>query len=414
LASSKESVKARKTLFPNSDEQEISALLSEYFELKYQIFHHLTMIDLSDYWIQTDTYQAEISKLQLELAHAQHYNLGIAEYEYYLEYEDWIIDPMLGTAQLKVIEGHDIVFQISKPIVSSQRNVYHRIDLERENGAWKIKLDDYDDYLWRWLRTTGQSPSELAQTLKVDLFNAPDISSDMDEIKAISYNRQGAVDYVHQWALATRPYNQRYYDFTDLGGDCTNFVSQAIFEGGEIGMVFGGVHDVGTVGWYYYDINDRAIAWTWVDGLYNFIVNEQSLWDYKLPGIKVGYQNALAGDLIQYNWGNDTVWDHSVLIVSPKEKATEDQIHLVAGHSPDVDNYPYTTMIYSPNYRFIHIHSEDAEDKIAQHNEPESAPTPEITPSKAECKRKIVPFPCPTSSLLLKRLCRVRVECGVE
>jgi hypothetical protein len=314
----------------------------------------------------------------------------------------------LGTAQVEVIEGHDAVFQVSKPVVSSLRNVYHTFELEQENGEWKITSDYYEDYLWRWLRTTGQSISNLEQTMGVDMSDEPAILSNEIETKTIKYNRLGATDYAHQWALAPRPYNPKYIDFTDLGGDCTNFVSQAIFEGGEVGMVFGGVHDIGTVGWYFYDVNDRAIAWTWVDGLYNFIVKEQYIWEHKLLGREVGHQNAIAGDIIQYNWGTDAVWDHSVLIVSPNEMAIGDEVHLVAGHSPDVDNYPYTTMVYSPSYRFIHIESDE---KRTQEVEEEIIGLTEQVEFDCVCPRKLLSIPCPSNSLLVKRLCRMRVDC---
>lgn len=38
-------------------------------------------------------------------------------------------------------------------------------------------------------------------------------------MKNIPYNRQDAVDYALKWALSRNP---KYYDFKDLGGDCTN------------------------------------------------------------------------------------------------------------------------------------------------------------------------------------------------
>ncbi|MCR2013764.1 amidase domain-containing protein, partial [Bacillus cereus] len=45
-----------------------------------------------------------------------------------------------------------------------------------------------------------------------------------------SYNRQSAVDYAFKWVHS---YNTTYYpNLTNLGGDCTNFVSQAVVAGG--------------------------------------------------------------------------------------------------------------------------------------------------------------------------------------
>ena len=37
------------------------------------------------------------------------------------------------------------------------------------------------------------------------------------------YDRQAAVDYAHRWAYHRNP---DFYNFDELGGDCTNFASQ--------------------------------------------------------------------------------------------------------------------------------------------------------------------------------------------
>ena len=42
------------------------------------------------------------------------------------------------------------------------------------------------------------------------------------------YDRGATTAYARRWALGRNP---AYYDFTELGGDCTNFVSQCLFAG---------------------------------------------------------------------------------------------------------------------------------------------------------------------------------------
>ena len=44
----------------------------------------------------------------------------------------------------------------------------------------------------------------------------------------VGYDRFRAVAYALRWALSRNP---RYYDFEDIGGDCTNYVSQCLFAG---------------------------------------------------------------------------------------------------------------------------------------------------------------------------------------
>ena len=50
--------------------------------------------------------------------------------------------------------------------------------------------------------------------------------------------------------------NPKYYNFQNIGGDCTNFASQVLYAGSGI------MNYTPTFGWYYINVNDRAPAWT--------------------------------------------------------------------------------------------------------------------------------------------------------
>ncbi|MFZ6031009.1 MAG: amidase domain-containing protein [Chloroflexota bacterium] len=391
-----------------TDRQQIVAVLEKYFDLRYQSFQNLALADFGPVAALENAGGAlasELEKLTLELEHARVFRLAYQQHEYFLDYGSIVIAQDMQRAQVTLSEGHDVVFEVAAPTVSSLRNLVHEIKLVNVGGEWKIVSDRYDDYLWRWLKTSRQSAAELQKTLPA--LQVPDAFPDagghpaLPNVEAIRYDRRGAVAYAHRWSIAPRPYNAAYTDFTDLGGDCTNFVSQAIFEGGGIEMIFGGVHGIGTAGWYYEDINDRAIAWTWVDGLYNFIVHEHVFWGNRFIGYETDGRHALAGDILQFNWGSDTVWDHSVLTVSSSEADPEDPMHLVAGHSPDVDHYPYTTMVYSPDFRFIHIFSAETQSIVEN-----SVPTPVVAATATPHAHNPVTVACPMPGQRLKRLCR--------
>ena len=47
----------------------------------------------------------------------------------------------------------------------------------------------------------------------------------------VGYDRFRAVAYALRWALSRNP---RYFDFEDIGGDCTNYVSQCMCAGGGV------------------------------------------------------------------------------------------------------------------------------------------------------------------------------------
>lgn len=56
------------------------------------------------------------------------------------------------------------------------------------------------------------------------------------------YKRDDSVKYAKKWAYLR---NQKYYNYDAIGGDCTNFVSQCIYEGCKV-MNYDKVN-----GWYY-------------------------------------------------------------------------------------------------------------------------------------------------------------------
>jgi hypothetical protein len=170
------------------------------------------------------------------------------------------------------------------------------------------------------------------------------------------YDRSGAAAYAHQWATAPRPYNPDYFDFTDYGGDCTNFVSQAIREGGGAQMV-----GENTYGWYYHSVTDRSASWTGVYYLHKFVTLYA---DFPAgpEGCAVSVDQAEIGDVIQFSWEGDNYWNHSVIIVQTEDDPQGNRSHWVAGHTPDVDFYPYEYfLIGNPDavYRFLHIERVD-------------------------------------------------------
>lgn len=59
------------------------------------------------------------------------------------------------------------------------------------------------------------------------------------------------------------------------------------------------------------------------------------------------------GDVIQYNWDDDGIWDHSVIIVGYHDPEW-DNIPLIASHDEDHYNYPHSFFTYN-SVRFIHI-----------------------------------------------------------
>jgi hypothetical protein len=76
------------------------------------------------------------------------------------------------------------------------------------------------------------------------------------------------VQYAKAWALKR---NNKYYNFDNLGGDCTNFVSQCIHNACQI------MNNNKNNGWYYYSLNNRSPSWSGVEFLYRFITTNNGV-----------------------------------------------------------------------------------------------------------------------------------------
>ncbi len=149
----------------------------------------------------------------------------------------------------------------------------------------------------------------------------------------VPYDRAAAVEYARAWALTRNP---KYYDFQEIGGDCTNFASQCIFAGAGV------MNYTPVTGWYYVNANDRTASWTGVEYLYDFLINNEG------PGpwaTEVSEEEARPGDIVQL--GGVSGFYHSPVIVAVRPI-------LVCAHTYDALDRPLSSYVYS-KARFLRI-----------------------------------------------------------
>jgi hypothetical protein len=261
----------------------------------------------------------------------------------------------MTTVVVQVSESHEVVFTATAPVISKMWGKIHTIELKANYGMWEVISDDYDDYLWRLIQSSGMSSVEFLNSMHDNYSiqenqrenNAP---FDLQDNQTMgSYYSNGAVSYAHTWAYSRNP---NYFDFGNL--DCTNFVSQAMHVGGHIPMTTP-QGSIGTSGWYYSSVNNRAAAWTWAPGLYTFIVGQENPIYFPGAGPKgyrvYGLSNVGVGDLIFYDFSNyPHTQDHVVIVVTWSVSQP-----LVAGHSDNVDYYPYNAFNYIQQIFLVHI-----------------------------------------------------------
>lgn len=157
-------------------------------------------------------------------------------------------------------------------------------------------------------------------------------------MKILEYDRKLAKEYAQKWAYQRNP---QYYNYDAIGGDCTNFVSQCLFHGSK-------VMNYSKNGWYYNNANDKSPAWTGVEFLSKFLLNNKSVGPFaSLANI----EELEVGDIIQLSFNQEN-FGHSLVIVEKLENSL-DKI-FVATHTFD----SYGRKVSSYNYvkiRFLHI-----------------------------------------------------------
>ncbi len=156
-----------------------------------------------------------------------------------------------------------------------------------------------------------------------------------------AYNREEAVKYATTWALRKNP---RFYDYTNLGGDCTNFASQVIFSGAPI-MNYNSVN-----GWYYINANQKSPSWTGVDFLHQFLIQNQNRGPFAK---EVQLTQIQLGDIIQIWFGNQPHFNHSLVVTQITLPITPENI-AVSVHTPDFLNRKLSTYQWV-SARCIHI-----------------------------------------------------------
>ena len=150
------------------------------------------------------------------------------------------------------------------------------------------------------------------------------------------YDREKAVLYAERYAFSQNPI---FGDFREIGGNCTNFVSQCIYAGACK------MNYTKTFGWYYISLVERAPAWTGVDYFYNFMTQNQGVGPY---GKEAQRDECEIGDAIQLGRIQDGFY-HTLIIVG-----FENDDILVAAQTDNALRRPLSTYNYD-FLRFIKI-----------------------------------------------------------
>lgn len=156
----------------------------------------------------------------------------------------------------------------------------------------------------------------------------------------IEYDRRAALEYVRKWARSRNP---EYYDFSDIGGDCTNFASQCVFAG------CGVMNFSPELGWYYLSLDDRSPSWTGASPFYDFMTSNTGRGPF---GEQTELDELTPGDIIEL--ANERGVYYHTLVLTAVRRTLFSRQYYVSAHTRDayrisLSEYNYATL------RCIHI-----------------------------------------------------------
>ena len=159
-------------------------------------------------------------------------------------------------------------------------------------------------------------------------------------MQEIGYDRNLVLAYARRWALSRNP---AYYDFADVGGDCTSFASQCVFAGARV------MNYTPTYGWYYISGYDKSPSWSGVSYFYNFMTTNEGVGPY---GTDADLQELLPGDIIQL--GTERGQFYHTLVLTGIGRMRGRTRYYVSAHNNDAYMRPLDSYSYG-SIRCIHI-----------------------------------------------------------
>lgn len=157
--------------------------------------------------------------------------------------------------------------------------------------------------------------------------------------KIIEYNRQRAVEYAKEFAFKRNP---NYLDFDKYGGDCTNFISQCLFNANGVDNAKFQPY------WFYVSSTNRSPSWTSVEFFYEYLLNNKSQGPV---GELCNIKELSLGDVIQLKFFGNLLFSHSLLVTKLNYPIRSLSDVFITAHTIDcldkpVSNYTFEKIRY--------------------------------------------------------------------
>lgn len=225
---------------------------------------------------------------------------------------------------------------------ASRIGTYHVLQLASKDGSLIISKEWYKDPF---------ADSLYLDNIKADSIKKYILSQSERDLSTINKRRLGAIQYADKYCGAASTaeyeykYNKNYRDYNSQGGDCANFASQVLFEGGN----FKKNHS------WNYDKSGATGAWVNADIFKRYMINSGRASVIAYGGYEKVYKASyklLPGDFVAYEKKND------ITHISVVTGADSRGYSLVSCHNSDRNKVPWDLGFSDKHIKFwlIRVH----------------------------------------------------------
>jgi len=240
-----------------------------------------------------------------------------------------------------------------KNLNSSGMGINHQIILSKDNGNWSIQKDSYDEGPLSEVTTPDiiiedkYEKNKDKEKLRLQESKPSDnVTTNYIPGHYITYDRVGAKSYADRYvkygasgSIYDGYYNTAYKNFNSSGGDCANYVSQSLYEGGKLPMVGLASNFNGTGAWWYSKkgtstTTDDTVStnWAWTGAHYN---RSNIAYDYGTIVDNPTNSDIIQGNPVYYDWdgkyASSRWYNHTTICVGKDASG----VPLVNSHNND-------------------------------------------------------------------------------
>ena len=366
--------KISKTDNYNEDiDKDIQNTIVKYMDSYFKSITTLKEIDMTNLFCDDAYEEAYINQTAISLLinsrKLERNKMTIGNAKYDIIFDD--IDNENDTVTVKVLENDYFHFDFMKDIESKSYEVENTFVLKKINNTYKIKslrkVQDFYVMITNEYKT-GKSDKDAKKELdKMKEDYISDFKVEVSDFKTYlnsyenkkdtitktcdyKYDRTKALNYAKKYVTNR---NSKWSNFSEYGGNCQNFASQVVYNGG-IPMDL-----QGDAIWKYYGdtLNEtknksgRSPSWTGVTFFYDYAKANEG---YGLCAeVDINPFYAEAGDIGQVGYNN--AYKHTVVIIgNVKNNNGKITDLLINSNSLNLENYPLSGYVY-PNKRIIKI-----------------------------------------------------------